>query len=86
MPVQYDLPIPIQEAERQATGLQIDAAVKLVWRGGESPELSSSSEGCVPNASRPRRYVEEGASIRINRVQATAASVRSCLAPASRRA
>jgi hypothetical protein len=86
IPVQDDLPIPIQDAEIHATGMQIDAAVKLVLLGVESHEVSSSSEGCVPNASIPRGYAEEGASISINRLQATGNSLRSYVAPAAPRA
>jgi hypothetical protein len=74
IPVQDDLPIPLQDAEIHATGRQSDAAVKLVWLGVESQEVSSSSEGCLPNASIPRRYAEEGASISINPVERTAPS------------
>jgi hypothetical protein len=53
-----------------------------VLLGLESHEASSSSLGCVPNASIPRRYAEEGASISINRLQATANSLRSYVAAA----
>jgi hypothetical protein len=52
-----------------------------VLLGVESHEVSSSSVGCLPNASIPRRYAEEGASISINALQLTAYSVR--CAPAS---
>jgi hypothetical protein len=60
MPVQDDLPILLQEAESQATGLPIEAAGKLVWRGGESPAVSSASEECLPNASSPTAVCRGG--------------------------
>jgi IS4 transposase len=40
---------------------------------------------CFATLSIPRWYAEEGASISIKRLQVTANSVRSCLAPAARR-
>jgi hypothetical protein len=45
-----------------------------VLLGVESHEVSSSSEGCLPNASIPRGYAEEGASISINSLELTAHS------------
>ena len=48
---------------------QIDATIKLVLLGVESHEVSSSSFDCLPNASIPRWYAEEGASISINRTE-----------------
>jgi hypothetical protein len=72
--VQQNLPSLVQDADIHATGMQIDAAVKLVWLGVESHEVSSSLGGYLPSASIPRRYAEEGTSISIKRVQATAYS------------
>jgi hypothetical protein len=43
--VEHDLPSLIQEADIQATGMQVDAAIRVVLFGVESPEGSSSS-GC----------------------------------------
>jgi hypothetical protein len=62
--------------------MQIDAAIRVVLFGVEVHEVSSSPS-CVTCAqiSIPRWYAEEGASISINRLQATANSVRSSLAP-----
>jgi hypothetical protein len=37
-----DLPSLIQDADIQAAGMQVDAAIQLVWLGVESPEVSSS--------------------------------------------
>jgi hypothetical protein len=54
--------------------VQVDATVELVLFGVESHEVSSSLGRlrCLPNASLPRRYAEEGASISINALQLTA--------------
>ena len=37
-----DLPILVQDAEVHGAGMQVDATVKLVLLGVESPEVSSS--------------------------------------------
>jgi hypothetical protein len=42
MPVPDDLPIPIQDAEIPGPGMQVDATIKQVLLGGESPEVASS--------------------------------------------
>ena len=83
LPVEKDLPILAQDTDVHGAGVEVDATIKLVRLGVESPEVSSSSVGCVPNASIPRRYAEEGASISINGVEPTPSSVR--CAPASSR-
>jgi hypothetical protein len=51
----HDVAILVQEADRQGPGVPVDAPVKVGWCGVEAPEGSSSSVGCWPNASRPRR-------------------------------
>jgi hypothetical protein len=56
-----------------------------VLLGVESHEVSSSSEGGLPNASRPRGYAEEGASISINALQVTFGPLRAPAAPERRR-
>src|SRR5919106_6881417 len=53
IPVEYDLSILVYNTARHRPGVQVDATVKLGRLGVESPEVSSSSEGCVPNASSP---------------------------------
>jgi hypothetical protein len=59
----------VYNTEGHRPSVQVNATVACVWLGVESPEVSSSSEGCLPNASRPRRYAEEGASISIRRMR-----------------
>jgi hypothetical protein len=67
--------------------MQVNTAVKLVLVGVEAHEVSSSLvSGSFPDASIPLGYAEGEASIIIKRVQATAYSGRSYLAPAARRA
>jgi hypothetical protein len=56
--------------------MEINATVKLMLLGVESPEVSSSSESWLPNASLPRRYVEEGTSISIKTLHLTAIPLR----------
>jgi hypothetical protein len=73
--VKYNLPVLIQNAEVHGASVQIDATIKLVLLGVKSHEVSSSSLGCLPNASIPRRYAEEGASISINPLQRTGGTV-----------
>jgi hypothetical protein len=51
--VNQHLPSLVQDAEVHRTSVQVDATVTLVRLGVESPEVSSSSGGCVPNASSP---------------------------------
>jgi hypothetical protein len=80
MPVQHALPVLLQDAEVHGASVQIDAPIKLVRLGVKSPEVSSASLGCLPNASIPRRYAEEGTSISIKGVQPTPSSVRCALA------
>ena len=43
LPVEQDLPVPVQDAEVHGAGVQVDATIKLVLLGVESPEVSSSS-------------------------------------------
>ena len=43
MAVQDDLPLLVQDADVHGPSVQVDATVKLVRRGVESPEVSSSS-------------------------------------------
>jgi hypothetical protein len=66
-----DLAVLAKETHVQAASMQIKAALRFGLLGVESPEVSSASRGCLPNASRPRRYAEEGASISINTLQRT---------------
>jgi hypothetical protein len=87
MAMHQDLAALVEDADRHGPGMQVDPTITWVLLGVESPEVSSFLGCCyLPNASRPRRYAEEGASISIKGIQATAYSVRSCLAPAVRRA
>ena len=62
--------------------MQVDAAVKWMLLGVEAPAVSSSGACLFPRLSLPQWEAEEGASISIKRVQATANSLRSCLAAA----
>jgi hypothetical protein len=71
VPVEEDLSPLVQHAKVHGAGVQVDATLKLVLLAVESHEVSSSSCGCFPNASIPRRYAEEGASISINTLQRT---------------
>jgi hypothetical protein len=71
IPVAQDGSILVQDAKVHGTGVQVDATIKFVLLGVESHEVSSSSVGCFPNASIPRWYAEEGASISINTVERT---------------
>jgi hypothetical protein len=75
MPVEKDLPILAQDTDVHGAGMEVDTTIKLVLLGVESHEVSSSSVGCVPNASIPRWYAEEGASISINAMQRIAEKV-----------
>jgi hypothetical protein len=84
MPVATDLPSLAQDTHVQGAGVAVEATRKLVRLGVEAPEVSSAAVGWWLNASRPPWSAEEGASISINRVQATAYSVR--CAPAASRA
>jgi hypothetical protein len=71
MPVQSDLAGLIQDAEVHGAGVQGDPAVKLVWGGGEAPEVASSPGEFFPVPAVPRWYAAEGASISINPLQRT---------------
>jgi hypothetical protein len=83
MLVQHDVPVVVHDTDGQTPGMQGDPTVKWVVLGGEAHEVSSSVvQGAFPNASIPPGYAEGEASIIINRVQATANSVRSSVAPA----
>jgi hypothetical protein len=42
MAMHHDVTILVQEANVHAPGMPVDAAIQLVWLGGESPEVSSS--------------------------------------------
>jgi hypothetical protein len=73
MTVHENLAALVEDTDVHGTGMQIDAAINLVRLGVESPEVSSSLAclRCLPNASIPRRYAEEGTSISINHMQRT---------------
>jgi hypothetical protein len=43
MVVKHALPVLIQDTEVHGAGVQVDATIKLVLLGVESPEVSSSS-------------------------------------------
>ena len=43
VPVHQNLPSLVQDAEVHGAGVQVDATIKLVLLGVESPEVSSSS-------------------------------------------
>ena len=78
---------PLTTTDVHGTGMQVDTAGKWVWRGVKSHGgLLLLRDHCFPMFSIPRWFAGEGASISIKGVQATANSVRSCLAPAIRRA
>ena len=53
VPMHDDLTIVVQDADVHGAGMPVDATIKLVRRGVASPEVSSSAEGCFPNASSP---------------------------------
>ena len=78
-----DLPALVRAAHIHGPRVPVNATVTLVRRGVEAPEVSASVAGVSPTPAVPRWYAEEGASIRINRVQPTPYSVR--CAPASGR-
>jgi hypothetical protein len=60
--VNQNLPGLVQEAEAHGAGVPVEATITRVLRGVEAYEASSSSVGCLPNASRSRRYAEGGTS------------------------
>jgi hypothetical protein len=62
--------------------VQIDPTVKLVLMSVKAHEVSSSPGWFLPMPTVPPWYAEEEASISINRLQATANSIRSCVAAA----
>jgi hypothetical protein len=66
MAVQQDCPVPIHNTDVHGPSVQVEATVKRGLLGVESHGVSSSSGGCLPNASIPRWDAEEGASISIN--------------------
>jgi hypothetical protein len=70
--VESDLALLVQEAEVHGAGMQVDATIKLVLLSIESHEVSSSPEVVFPSPSSPTWYAEEGASISIKGIQATA--------------
>jgi hypothetical protein len=74
LPVEHTLSRLVSNPAGPRPGVQGNATVNRVLLGGAAPAVSSSAEGGVPNARRPRRYAEEGASIRINTLQRTGVS------------
>jgi hypothetical protein len=72
MAMHQDLAALVEDADIQGPGMPVDPTIKWVLLGVESHEVSSFLGCCyVPNASIPRRYAEEGASISINALQRT---------------
>jgi hypothetical protein len=65
-----DRAVLAKDTHVQAARRQIKAAIRFVRRGVESPEVSSSSLGCVPNASSPTAVCRGGG---LNTYQPTAA-------------
>jgi hypothetical protein len=53
VPVEKNLSILVYDTEVHGAGMQIDAAVILVRRGVESPEVSSSPEVVFPSLRLP---------------------------------
>jgi hypothetical protein len=86
--VQQDFSVLAHDEDIHGSGMQIDPTVKLVLVGVESHEVSSLLVNHIrfPLPAYHRGTLRGEASIIINRLQATADSVRSCLAPASSRA
>ena len=70
MPVEKDRPLLAPAPDVQGAGMQVDATIKLVRLGVEAPEVSSSSVGCVPNASSPTAVCRGGG---LNKYQRTGA-------------
>jgi hypothetical protein len=81
--VQHDVTIVTQDTNVHRTGMSIDTAIKWVWMGVESHEVSSFLVNFFSTTSIPLGYAEGEASYIIKGVQPTPSSVRS--APASRR-
>jgi hypothetical protein len=54
----------VEDTDLQGTGLPIDATLKLLLRGVDSPEVSSSCAWvwCEPNASSPTKVIDVAAS------------------------
>ena len=86
LPLDAERAILVEDTELQGASRQGDTTGKWMLLGVESPEVSSSCACLFSKLSIPRRYAEEGASISIIAVEPTANSVRSCVAPAVRRA
>jgi hypothetical protein len=76
LPVPQDLAGLVQEADVHGAGVPVNPAVTSVLWGVEAPEVSSSPSVVFPSPSSPMWYAEEGASISIEALQATAYSVR----------
>jgi hypothetical protein len=55
-----DLAVLAEETHVHTASMQINAAIRLVLCGVESPEVSSSSLGCLPNASSPTAVCRGG--------------------------
>jgi hypothetical protein len=73
--VAHDRSILVYNTAVHRPSVQVNATVECVLLGVESHEVSSSSEGGLPNASIPRGYAEEGASISIKRLKLTGAAI-----------
>jgi hypothetical protein len=82
--VHEDCPGMVHDPDGQAPGMQVDAAVILVWVGVEAPEVSSSSVSRLSQCQQSHGGMLRGeTSISIKALEPTASSVRSFLAPAS---
>lgn len=76
MAMHHDVTVLVQDANVHAPGVQVDATIELVLLGVESHEVSSSSIGCLPNASSPT-VVCRGRGL--NKYQATAADAQTAV-------
>ncbi len=83
MGVSQALPVMVHATDGHRPGMQSAPPGRLRLCGVASHAVSSSCACLFPRLRIPQRYAEEGASISIKRVQATAYSVRSSVAPAS---
>ena len=83
VPMQPDLAILVKDADVHGPGVPIEATVTLMWRGVQSPEVSSAPGESFPVPAVPRWDAEEGASISIKWLESTPYS-RPCAAASGR--
>ena len=73
IPVYQNLAGLVQDTDGQRPGVQVDPTRRLMLLGVASPEVSSSSEGWVPNASSPTAVCRGGGLNTYHRAGADAA-------------